>query len=1148
MLFIPASITKHTSNVLKFSASRRGVSSFFVEFSPSRSYKTGQNVKLRFRRYMFMKRFTSILCALCLIVGVLSGVALAPAEEAKATQEPADYPGTVTAIHFSDSEFTDYSSLAEIKTSTGSAISIGGKSKWTHGIFIIEPATGWELKEIEFNGVESPTSLQQIIADVTEVAGESYIPTKVKNLFDSYASVASSTNAFYINSSLYCNNPGKPLYVTFCQTEDEDVERCINITLNSDTFDADFEQNVGATFNVFDLWTSKGVTLPTAGYTKTDYSIAVGGINSPDIILEKQYQDENSTNYGSFKSSRNGSNSVTLTNKKTGLQHKAYISLDHTSLPLSMNSFTLPSDARIADESGTGKDAGKYAIHPVGKDLFQEITVGFTLLNGMTVEDILYDNESFSDEQGAFPVSGSVRTGWFTGEYSINNSKVSIKVNTLNEFGLLDGTLMVVLKKDGLIYTYTFGLRYRLPFSIGIKGGGNIFQPMTIGKTMMLTDFLDLGDAENTQKVYDGITKGTIELETQGLKPKFENGVFNGELIVFYPCDHINVYGYGTRIAGCNLNVPVRVTTLIEAGSSLDLTTILGDYFNSTDHSGNRWYNDFTSPESREIGAFKVTSTGPDTYSFSQDNKTFYAPSAVEGITTYTLKNYLTEITVKVCPSGSLMNSLTEVAGTTAENESVVVDVDNNTNLPKDALNQLMNQGGTGSSIVATNRNNPHTPQWFFNKENLKSEAVNDINLSVAVGAEIKNSSLNRVKGLPVGFAPNGKLPGNTVVRIYPSDSELQTFTNKNKIQLYFLNETGSLVKESGNYYVAYDDLGKAYIDVTLTHNSDFVLSSDETDTLTIPAESSGGGSGYVDSGSGSGTSSGTTETTPDTDKESTDKAAEEKDEDKNTVVTENEDGSVTKTTVTENEDGTKTTVDTTEFKDGSKAVTETTENADGTESTKTTVTDENGKFYSETVTEESVTKKGTKVEESTTTYADGSTEYTEKRTTKSGKVEETTVTLDKSGKGTASVETTKADGTTESQEFSISKSGVVRIKAFETDGTKATVPESVSVEGKEIPVTIIGKNAFAGTDVEKVTVGSNITTIGVGAFSDAASLKSIVFKAANITKIYKGAFDGIAEDAVIKITASSKKEYNRLVKLIKKSGIAGSVKFKRVK
>ena len=1085
-----------------------------------------------------MKRFTSILCALCLIVGVLSGVALAPAEEAKATQEPADYPGTVTAIHFSDSKFTDYSSLAEIKTSTGSAISVGGKSKWTHGIFIIEPATGWKLKGIEFNEEETPASLQEIITVITEDAGEDNIPSKVKTLFDSYTSVASSTKAFYINSTLYNNNPGRPLYVTFCQTEDEDDEECIDITLNPDTFDADFEQNVGSTFNVFDLWASKGITLPAAGYTKTDYSIAVGGINSPDIILEKQYQNENSTNYGSFKSSRNGRNSVTLTNKKTGLQHKAYISLDYSSLPLSMNSFTLPSDARIADESGTGKDVGKYAIHPVGKDLFQEITVGFILLNGMTVEDILYDDESFSDEQGAFPVSGSVRTGWFTGEYSINNSKVSIKVNTLNEFGLLDGTLMVVLKKDGLIYTYTFGLRYRLPFSISIKGGGNIFQPMTIGKTMKLTDFLDLGDAENKQKVYDGITKGTIELETQGLKPKFENGVFNGDLIVFYPCDHINVYGYGTRIAGCNLDVPVRVTTLIEAGSSLDLTTILGDYFNSTDHSGNRWYT-----ESREIGAFSVTTTGPSTYSFSTDNKTFYAPSSVEDITTYTLKNYLTEITVKVCPSGSLMNSLTEVAGTTAENESVVVDVDNNTSLPKDALNQLMNQGGTGSSIVATNRNNPHTPQWFFNKDELKSEAVNDINLSVAVGTELKNSALSRVKGLPVGFAPNGKLPGNTVVRIYPGDAELQSFTNKNKIQLYFLNETGSLVKESGNYYVAYDDLGKAYINVTLTHNSDFVLSSDESDTLTIPAESSGSGSGYVDGGSGSGTSSGTTETPKESDKET-----KEKETDTNTVVTENEDGSVTSTTVTENEDGTKTTVEETEFKDGSKAVTETTENADGTESTKTTVTDENGEFYSETVTEESVTKKGTKVEESSTTFADGSTEYTEKRTTKSGKVEETTVKLDKNGKGTASVETTKADGTTESQEFSISKSGVVRVKAVETDGTKATVPESVTVEGKEIPVTIIGKNAFAGSDVEKVTVGANITTIGVGAFNDAASLKSIVFKAANVTKIYKGAFDGIAEDAVIKISASSKKEYNRLVKLIKKSGIAGTVKFKRVK
>ncbi|MBR1874515.1 MAG: hypothetical protein IJ807_06385, partial [Eubacterium sp.] len=58
---------------------------------------------------------------------------------------------------------------------------------------------------------------------------------------------------------------------------------------------------------------------------------------------------------------------------------------------------------------------------------------------------------------------------------------------------------------------------------------------------------------------------------------------------------------------------------------------------------------------------------------------------------------------------------------------------------------------------------------------------------------------------------------------------------------------------------------------------------------------------------------------------------------------------------------------------------------------------------------------------------------------------------------------------------------------------------------------------------------------------------KEITINASNITKVAKGAFDYINKKAVIKIVAD-KKDYKRIQKLIKKSGIGKGVKIKRVK
>ncbi|MCR5322571.1 MAG: leucine-rich repeat domain-containing protein [Lachnospiraceae bacterium] len=82
--------------------------------------------------------------------------------------------------------------------------------------------------------------------------------------------------------------------------------------------------------------------------------------------------------------------------------------------------------------------------------------------------------------------------------------------------------------------------------------------------------------------------------------------------------------------------------------------------------------------------------------------------------------------------------------------------------------------------------------------------------------------------------------------------------------------------------------------------------------------------------------------------------------------------------------------------------------------------------------------------------------------------------------------------------------------------------------------------------DIKKVKIPESITTIGKGAFQNAKNLKKIEL-GSEITKVSKNAFAGIAKNAVIKIKASEE-DFERIVALIRKSGIDKSVQFKRVK
>lgn len=78
-----------------------------------------------------------------------------------------------------------------------------------------------------------------------------------------------------------------------------------------------------------------------------------------------------------------------------------------------------------------------------------------------------------------------------------------------------------------------------------------------------------------------------------------------------------------------------------------------------------------------------------------------------------------------------------------------------------------------------------------------------------------------------------------------------------------------------------------------------------------------------------------------------------------------------------------------------------------------------------------------------------------------------------------------------------------------EKSGT-VTIPATVEKDGKKVPVTEIGKNAFKGTDITQVTIPSSVTVIRQGAFADCQDLSKVTITG-GVKTIEKEAFKGCA-------------------------------------
>ncbi|MCI7062801.1 MAG: CotH kinase family protein, partial [Lachnospiraceae bacterium] len=97
-------------------------------------------------------------------------------------------------------------------------------------------------------------------------------------------------------------------------------------------------------------------------------------------------------------------------------------------------------------------------------------------------------------------------------------------------------------------------------------------------------------------------------------------------------------------------------------------------------------------------------------------------------------------------------------------------------------------------------------------------------------------------------------------------------------------------------------------------------------------------------------------------------------------------------------------------------------------------------------------------------------------------------------------------------------------------------IKDTIRLDGKNWKITEIRTNGFKGLNkLERVTVGSNITKIGNGAFQKCGRLKKIMIKGKKLSFLGKNAIKGIHKKAVIHCPKTKKKAYGKI--LSKKTG-----------
>lgn len=121
----------------------------------------------------------------------------------------------------------------------------------------------------------------------------------------------------------------------------------------------------------------------------------------------------------------------------------------------------------------------------------------------------------------------------------------------------------------------------------------------------------------------------------------------------------------------------------------------------------------------------------------------------------------------------------------------------------------------------------------------------------------------------------------------------------------------------------------------------------------------------------------------------------------------------------------------------------------------------------------------------------------------------------------------------------------VAYVKPMNKNITTVSVPKTIAIGGMSYKVTAIQTNAFKGCKkLKKVTIGSNVVSIGNKVFSGNKKLKTITIKSKKLASknLSNKAFGGISSKVTLIVPKSKVKTYK---KLFRKKGLSKKIKIK---
>ena len=116
--------------------------------------------------------------------------------------------------------------------------------------------------------------------------------------------------------------------------------------------------------------------------------------------------------------------------------------------------------------------------------------------------------------------------------------------------------------------------------------------------------------------------------------------------------------------------------------------------------------------------------------------------------------------------------------------------------------------------------------------------------------------------------------------------------------------------------------------------------------------------------------------------------------------------------------------------------------------------------------------------------------------------------------------------------QYRIMSSSAVEVIGLKNNKTKKLIiPKTVKNGSRIYKIKSIAANAFSKAKITHVTIGSNVSGIGTGAFKNCKRLKKITIQSTKLKSVGKNAFKGIKAKAKIKVPAGKIKAYKKLLK-----------------